>query len=69
MKFNKYISIVLLAVLFISCSDDFLVKAPLDSVNTANFWQTESDAIAAINGAYQPLQSYRLYNLRMWASD
>jgi len=69
MKINKYISIVLLAVLFVSCSDDFLVKAPMDSVNTANFWQTESDAVAAINGAYQPLQSYRLYNLRLWTSD
>ncbi|HAQ19748.1 MAG TPA: RagB/SusD family nutrient uptake outer membrane protein [Prolixibacteraceae bacterium] len=69
MKINKYISVILLTVLFFSCSEDFLVKAPMDSVNTANFWQTESDAIAAINGAYQPLQSYRLYNLRMWCSD
>lgn len=53
----------------LSCSDDFLDKAPLDSINTDNFYQTEEDAIAAINGAYQPLQWPKLYNMRMWTSD
>lgn len=52
-----------------SCSDDFLDKSPLDTINTENFYQTESDAIAAINGAYQPLQWPKLYNMRMWTSD
>jgi tetratricopeptide (TPR) repeat protein len=46
-----------------------LDKAPLDSINTANFFQTADDAIAAINGAYQPLQWPKLYNLRIWTTD
>lgn len=67
---NKYlINTLFLAVIAVSCSEDFLQKAPLDSINTENFYQTEEDAIAAINGAYQPLQWPKLYNLRMWTSD
>ncbi|MFN2128612.1 MAG: RagB/SusD family nutrient uptake outer membrane protein, partial [Anaerolineales bacterium] len=67
---NKYLlNTLFLAVIAVSCSEDFLQKAPLDSINTENFYQTEEDAIAAINGAYQPLQWPKLYNLRMWTSD
>lgn len=69
MKFNKYFVIAALTVLFSSCSKDFLDKAPEDSINTSNFFQTESDAITAINGAYQPLQWPKLYNMRMWTTD
>lgn len=70
MKILKYI-LLLTGSIFIavSCSEDFLEKAPLDSINTDNFYQTEEDAIAAINGAYQPLQWPKLYNMRMWTSD
>lgn len=64
----KYIFIVAAAVTISSCKK-YLDKAPLDSVNTENFWSTESDAISAINGAYQPLQWPKLYNLRIWTSD
>lgn len=60
---------VLLITLMVSCSEDFLEKAPLDSINTDNYYQTEEDAINAINGAYQPLQWAKLYNMRMWTSD
>ncbi len=63
------ITLTVLALLTVSCSKDFLEKAPLDSINTENFYQTEADAIAAINGAYQPLQWPKLYNMRMWTSD
>lgn len=69
MKFNKYFFIAVLILLFSSCSKDFLDKAPEDSINTSNFFQTESDAISAINGAYQPLQWPKLYNMRMWTTD
>jgi len=68
MKSLFYIPVISAALLLGSCSK-FLDKAPLDSVNTSNFWQTEDDAIAAINGAYQPLQWPKLYNLRMWTTD
>jgi len=69
MKLNKYISIAMLAVMMTACSEDFLNKAPQDTINTVNFFQTEEDAIAAINGAYQPLQWPKLYNMRMWTTD
>lgn len=69
MKLNKYFSIAVLASLVFACSEDFLTKSPEDSINTSNFFQTESDAISAINGAYQPLQWPKLYNMRMWTTD
>lgn len=69
MKILKYLPIFLIVAAMSSCSDDFLDKSPLDTINTENFYQTESDAIAAINGAYQPLQWPKLYNMRMWTSD
>jgi starch-binding outer membrane protein, SusD/RagB family len=69
MKLKKYISMAMLAVMITACSEDFLNKAPQDTINTANFFQTEEDAVAAINGAYQPLQWPKLYNMRMWTTD
>ena len=58
----------MVAVLLSACSD-FLVKMPEDSINSSNFFKTEEDAINAINGAYQPLQWPKLYNMRMWTTD
>ncbi|MCW3789279.1 RagB/SusD family nutrient uptake outer membrane protein [Plebeiibacterium sediminum] len=69
MKYLKYISIIIIALMAVSCGKDFLEKSPEDSINTANYWQTDEDAINAINGAYQPLQWPKLYNMRMWTSD
>lgn len=63
------IALSVLALLTVSCSEDFLEKAPLDTINTENFYQSKADAINAINGAYQPLQWPKLYNMRMWTSD
>jgi hypothetical protein len=69
MKYIVYLSIFILSATLIGCSNNFLNKAPEDSINTSNFFQTESDAVSAINGAYQPLQWPKLYNMRMWTSD
>jgi hypothetical protein len=69
MKNIKFITAIVMLLTIVSCNDEFLEKAPLDSINTDNFYQTEEDAIAAINGAYQPLQWPKLYNMRMWTSD
>ncbi len=67
---TKYISILIVSLIALAgCKKDFLTKSPEDSINTANFFQTEADAIAAINGAYQPLQWPKLYNMRMWTTD
>ncbi|WP_026768872.1 RagB/SusD family nutrient uptake outer membrane protein [Asinibacterium sp. OR53] len=68
MRTLQYIAAVILVTGISSCQK-YLDKAPLDSINTANFFKTESDAVAAINGAYQPLQWPKLYNLRIWTSD
>jgi len=68
MKSIKYISLVIVAIWFTACAD-FLDKVPQDSINTSNFFITEADAVAAINGAYQPLQWPKLYNMRMWTTD
>ncbi len=68
MKILKYSVVCLILLSFASC-EKFLDKAPLDSINTANFYQTKEDAIAAINGAYQPLQWPKLYNMRIWTTD
>lgn len=68
MKILKYSVVLLLFAALGSCKK-YLDKAPLDSINTANFFKTEEDAIAAINGAYQPLQWPKLYNLRIWTTD
>ena len=68
MKIIKYISFALLLLALSGCKK-YLDKAPLDSINTSNFYQTSDDAISAINAAYQPLQRPKLYNIRMWTSD
>lgn len=68
MKCKKYIAALLVMVTLGSCKK-YLDKAPLDSINTANFFKTADDAINAINGAYQPLQWPKLYNIRIWTTD
>lgn len=69
MKTIRYYLIILTTLFLGGCGDEFLEKAPLDSINSENFYQTTDDAVAAINGAYQPLQWPKLYNMRMWTSD
>lgn len=68
MKSIIKIFIVLLAISLVGCKK-YLDKAPLDSINTSNYYQTAEDAINAVNAAYQPLQRAKLYNMRMWTSD
>lgn len=58
MRVKAILTIIISAALG-SCSD-FLDVAPQNAVVPANFFQSESDFIQAVNGAYAPLQS--LYN-------
>lgn len=69
MNLKKYILASMLATALLGCGEDFLDRAPLDTINSASFFQTEQDAINAVNGAYQPLQWPKLYNMRMWTTD
>ncbi|MEO8568131.1 MAG: RagB/SusD family nutrient uptake outer membrane protein [Ginsengibacter sp.] len=65
---KKYLIIFFIAGSLFSCKK-YLDRSPLDSVNTSNFWKTSEDAIAGINGAYQPMQWPKLFNLRIWTTD
>jgi hypothetical protein len=69
MKFIKKIVFVSAIFAFTQCSNDFLEKAPLDTINTSNYPTNEGELITLVNGAYQPLQWPKLYNMRMWTSD
>lgn len=69
MKQIKIIFILLGLATIVSCSKDYLDKQPLDTINTANYPATANELVTVVNGAYQPLQWPKLYNLRMWTSD
>src|SRR5690606_33005140 len=71
MTMKNYIYTIALFTLALatSCSDDFLDKQPLDTINTENYPQTAEELVTVVNGAYQPLQWPKLYNMRMWTSD
>ncbi len=69
MKFIKKIVLVSAIFACTQCSSDFLDKAPLDTINTSNYPTNAAELVTLVNGAYQPLQWPKLYNLRMWTSD
>ena len=52
-----------------SCNDDFLDRTQPDTINTGNYPKTAEELATIVNGAYQPLQRPKLYNMRMWTSD
>lgn len=56
---KKYIyfplSIITLVMLFNGCSKDFLDRSPLDKEVSANFYQTEEDAMEALTAVYDVL--------------
>lgn len=66
--FAKYTAAILLMISFTGC-EKYLDRVPLDSINPQTFFKTEDDAVAAINGAYQPLQWPKLYNFQIWGTD
>lgn len=71
MKF-RYIKTVLFtfaAFTLVNCSDDILDKTQPDTINTGNYPSNAEELVSLVNGAYQPLQWPKLYNMRMWTSD
>lgn len=66
-KIIIYTGFILIASLLASCSD-FLDKEPYEDPSAEVLSDKES-AIALVNGAYQPLQRPKLYNMRMWTLD
>ena len=69
MKIIKNILVLFIVISMTNCSEDFLEKMPLDTINTENYPATAEELVTLVNGAYQPLQWPKLYNLRMWTSD
>ena len=67
MKKLLYIGILLATSLFAACTD-FLDKVPYEDPS-AEALTDEASAVALINGAYQPLQRPKLYNMRIWTLD
>ncbi|MDR2058316.1 MAG: RagB/SusD family nutrient uptake outer membrane protein [Dysgonamonadaceae bacterium] len=68
MKKITHIFTVLFVVLTTTSCEDFLDKKPQDMIGS-DTELNETDAIALINSAYQPLQWAKLYNMRMWTTD
>ena len=67
MKKLLYIGILVATCLFAACTD-FLDKVPYEDPS-AEALTDEASAVALINGAYQPLQRPKLYNMRIWTLD
>jgi len=60
---KKYLIIGLMAVLFISCNDEFLDRAPLDTVTNENFWQNEEHLKSGANALYTAMKGKDILNI------
>ncbi|WPP50424.1 RagB/SusD family nutrient uptake outer membrane protein [Catalinimonas niigatensis] len=56
----KNILLLLTLFLMVGC-DDYLEEEPVSFLSDAQFYQTENDAIAAVNAAYQPFATNAYY--------
>ena len=61
---KKLLSILLLPLLFVSCSEDFTVLGPISERNVVNYYKTQSDFEVAINGAFDALQSNGTFGVK-----
>ncbi|MEM1135545.1 MAG: RagB/SusD family nutrient uptake outer membrane protein [Bacteroidota bacterium] len=61
---KKYIKILLISVLAISC--DFLDETPEDFLSPSNFYVSSEDAVAAVNAIYNQLSFGSYYGGNMW---
>lgn len=67
----KKIGLLFFLTVTMSACSDFLDRHPYDSIDAddSSSMKTENDAIAAVNGAYQPLQWAKICNMRLWTLD
>lgn len=54
---QQFVLLALLLALATSCSEDFLVKTPQDSLTDSDFYKTESDFRQALNATYQAIRT------------
>ncbi len=59
---------LMLVLLSMGCSDDFLDLSDPNALNKDLFWKSESDALLGIVGSYDALQSGSLYGGGPWSS-
>lgn len=52
-------------LVYVSCSESFLEKVPLNESSDATFYQSEGDAVAAVNAIYDVLQYIRLWKFEI----
>ena len=69
MKLYKNILLITALFFLAGCTKDYLDRQPLDTINTENYPTTAEELVTVVNGAYQPLQWPKLYNMRMWTTD
>jgi starch-binding outer membrane protein, SusD/RagB family len=62
---NHKILFIIIMFLAAGC-DDYLEIKPTDRINTQSFYQTEEDAVGAINAAYAPLQYEGSFKRDLW---
>jgi hypothetical protein len=59
---KKTILIIVLSIVFLSCSDSFLDLQPEDTLAPGVFFKTSADIKTGLVAAYQPLSSIFAYN-------
>lgn len=60
-KLKSYLLVLPVVLIAVSCGEDFTVLAPQSERNVENFYQTDTDFITAINGAYSSLADNDAY--------
>ncbi|MDO7845266.1 RagB/SusD family nutrient uptake outer membrane protein [Hymenobacter sp. M29] len=68
-KFTCGVFLLSLGLFSAGCGEKFLAEAPTDQVTDVNFYQTQTDAIQAVNSAYSELTKEGQYNAALWAID
>lgn len=66
---KRFIIFILSLIIAGSCSKDLLDKAPVDTLNPSIFWETQADALAAVNNLYTHLPDARTTLYREMLSD
>ncbi len=52
-------------LVYVACDQEFLERAPLNEASDVTFYQSESDAIAAVNAVYDIMQYDRLWKFEI----
>ncbi|MDB2702675.1 RagB/SusD family nutrient uptake outer membrane protein [Flavobacteriaceae bacterium] len=63
---KQYNIIILVLLVFVSCSKEFTELAPISERNAENFYNTSSDMEVAVNAIYNTLKANGTYNQSYW---